>query len=208
MLYGIEGILNGKLFGNDEGGSGGDSGGGGGNIDSLIDRSITEVNTNRSTIGAYVFYDCRALTVVNIPNATEIMGNAFNMCAALETIVLPNVSNVSSSAFSTCSKLRLVDFHVTTTIGANAFTSDTKLSALILRGNEVSTLINTNALKGSSAYQNTMIAKGTGYIYVPSALVEDYKVASNWSTFAAQFRALEDYTVDGTISGELDESKI
>ena len=46
------------------------------------------------------------------------------------------------------------------------------------------------------------------YIYVPRALVEDYKVATNWSAYADQFRALEDYTVDGTISGDLDETKI
>jgi hypothetical protein len=31
---------------------------------------------------------------------------------------------------------------------------------------------------------------------------------TNWTTFSAQFRALEDYTVDGTTTGELDESKI
>lgn len=48
-----------------------------------------------------------------------------------------------------------------------------------------------------------------GYIYIPRALVGDiYKYAANWSVFAAQFRSLEDYTVDGTITGELDESKI
>jgi hypothetical protein len=54
----------------------------------------------------------------------------------------------------------------------------------------------------------TRIEKGTGYIYVPADLVDSYKAATNWSTFAAQFRALEDYTVDGTITGELDITKI
>ena len=34
------------------------------------------------------------------------------------------------------------------------------------------------------------------------------QAATNWSTYAAQFRALEDYTVDGTTTGELDETKI
>lgn len=40
------------------------------------------------------------------------------------------------------------------------------------------------------------------------ALVDSYKAATNWSTYATQFRALEDYTVDGTITGELDSTKI
>ena len=48
-------------------------------------------------------------------------------------------------------------------------------------------LVNKNAL------QNTMIANGTGYIYVPAELVETYKTTSNWETYADQIRAIEDY---------------
>jgi hypothetical protein len=53
-----------------------------------------------------------------------------------------------------------------------------------------------------------------GYFYVPRALLsdddakKDYRRATNWSNFATQFRALEDYTVDGTTTGELDPNKI
>lgn len=32
-----------------------------------------------------------------------------------------------------------------------------------------------------------------GFIYVPRKFVESYKVATNWSAFASQFRAIEDY---------------
>ena len=61
---------------------------------------------------------------------------------------------------------------------------------------------------------HSKIAAGNGYIYVPRALLsdddetKDYRRATNWSTYAAQFRALEDYTVDGTTTGELDKTKI
>ena len=55
---------------------------------------------------------------------------------------------------------------------------------------------------------NSAIESGTGYIYVPSALIDSYKTAKNWSSHAAQFRALEDYTVDGTVTGAIDETKI
>jgi hypothetical protein len=44
------------------------------------------------------------------------------------------------------------------------------------------------------------------YIYVPSNLVSNY--SNQWKDTGAQFRALEDYTVDGTITGELDPAKI
>ena len=60
----------------------------------------------------------------------------------------------------------------------------------------------------TSVFTKTPIESGTGYIYVPKALIEDYKVTTNWSVYASQFRALEDYTVDGTTTGELDETKI
>ena len=63
-------------------------------------------------------------------------------------------------------------------------------------------------LSNTNAFSSTPIASGTGYIYVPRALVDSYKAASKWSTYANQFRALEDYTVDGTTTGALDETKI
>ena len=53
-----------------------------------------------------------------------------------------------------------------------------------------------------------------GYFYVPRALLsdtdstKDYRQATNWSTYSTQFRALEDWTVDGTITGEMDWDKI
>ena len=76
------------------------------------------------------------------------------------------------------------------------------MTALILRTEAIPTLQDLNTI------QNTPINTGTGYIYVPSALVDSYKSATNWSTYATQFRALEDWTVDGTITGELDWDKI
>lgn len=43
------------------------------------------------------------------------------------------------------------------------------------------------------ALENTPIANGDGYIYVRKKLLEQYKAATNWSVYAAQIRAIEDY---------------
>ena len=51
----------------------------------------------------------------------------------------------------------------------------------------MATLANTNA------FTNTPIKSGAGYIYVPAALVDSYKAATNWSVYADQIRAIEDY---------------
>ena len=61
------------------------------------------------------------------------------------------------------------------------------LETLIIRTPTVAKLVNKNAL------QNTAIANGTGYIYVPADLVETYKTTTNWVTYADQIRAIEDY---------------
>lgn len=98
--------------------------------------------------------------------------------------------------------LKKVNVPNVTVIWNHCFYNSASLTALILSSSTICTLSNTQALTG------TPIKSGTGYIYVPRALVDSYKTATNWSTYAAQFRALEDYTVDGTTTGDLDETKI
>lgn len=129
----------------------------------------------------------------------------FYYCGAIKNIYgdLTSVGTIYMGCFYN-SNLEKFDYYCPnlTQIQSNAFGGCAKLIALTLKGNAVVSLANASAL------DSTPIKSGTGYIYVPKALIEDYKVATNWTTYANQFRALEDYTVDGTITGKLDESKI
>ena len=175
---------------------------GGGDIDSLIDRSITEISSSSATsIGDSAFQGCSKLTTVDFPVATSIGSSAFQGCSKLTTVDFPVATSIGSSAFYSCRNLTTADFPVATSIGSSAFRMCSKLKSLVLRGNNVCTL-------NKNVFVSTPISSGTGYIYVPSALIEQYKAATNWSAYSAQFRALEDYTVDGTITGELDPAKI
>ena len=45
------------------------------------------------------------------------------------------------------------------------------------------------------------------YIYIPRNQISLLEQSTYWSPYASQFRALEDYTVDGTITGEFDDAK-
>ena len=149
--------------------------------DSLVTRTITEYSNDRVTnVGPYAFYAIKQFTTAKFQNVTSVGNVAFGYCYGLTTADFPNATIINTYTFDHC----------------------LTLTKLILRKNTVCTLSNTNALT------NTPIASGTGYIYVPSALIDEYKAATNWVTYAAQFRALEDYTVDGTTTGELDESKV
>lgn len=181
-----------------------------------------------TTLNDYVFYSCNSLISANFPKVESIPSNCFTNCENLETINIPlcysigdnalayinklkevsfPVCNVGVSAFSNDYGLEKVDFNPTTTynympIGYSAFNYCNKLKILALRSENVW------FLPDSSCFQGTLIESGTGFIYVPKSQIEQYKVETNWTVYADQFRALEDYTVDGTITGELDLTKI
>ena len=156
-----------------------------------------------TSVGADAFYLCSKLSSVDLPSATSIGKIAFSDCKNLSFINIPSARSIANNAFYNCSALKVVDLPNAASIGAYVFNGCLALKTLILRKSDsICTLSNTNA------FNNTPIKSGTGYIYVPSALIETYKTASNWSTYAAQFRALEDYTVDGTVTGDLDPNKI
>lgn len=155
-----------------------------------------------TNIGTYAFNGCTALTTADFPLVTSTGGTIFGNCSSLTTANFPAITSVEAYTFYKCSNLTTVDFPLVTSINIQAFRGCSKLTTLILRSETMATL------GGTSVFTDTPIASGTGYIYVPSALVSSYQSATNWSTYSARFRALEDYTVDGTISGELDWDKI
>lgn len=88
-------------------------------------------------------------------------------------------TNIGSYAFYYCAYLAKADFALVTNIGGNAFYGCNKLKKLVLRNPAKGcSLSNKNALTA------TPISTGTGFIYVPDDLVDGYKVATNWSTYA------------------------
>ena len=168
--------------------------GGGGEVSEELDTltinptTITSYGTQSSgEIRDYAFYNCYSLTSIDIPNIVAVRTYSFQNCTSLTEVSLPNVVRMLGSTFRGCESLSRAELgSILDVSGAFSF-RDTALDTLILRGNGVSQLTSTNI------FQSTPIADGTGYIYVPSALLEQYKVATNWATYANQFRAIEDY---------------
>lgn len=130
---------------------------------------------------------------------TEVGSYAFYKIEnSLTKVVLPNVKTIGSSAFEYCRNLSYVDLGNVTKLEQNAFYQVTGLRHLIIRTNTVCDIFNTYTLNGSTMYK----------LYVPRALFEEYKAHSVWKSFSYYMRILEDYTVDGTTAGALDETKI
>ena len=138
-------------------------------LSKYLARTMTEYESDSATVVAqYAFYQQTALQTVET-NASTIEQYAFNGCTALTEVDLTNTSPV--------------------TIQANAFNGCTQLAHLIIRSTTASTLSATSALTG------TKIASGNGAIYVPADLVDTYKAATNWSTYASQIYPITAYPV-------------
>lgn len=169
------------------GGSGGGSGDGGSDAEKYFEGGYAEVI---------------------LPNATKIKPYAFYQDSVLTDISMPKVTSIGQNAFYGCAKLTSINLPLVTSIGQYAFYQCAELSCVILRAEAVYALSNANA------FNNTPFGSGRagGTLLVPRSLVESYKTATNWSVLWERgnnrFLALEDYTVDGTITGEIDWEKL
>lgn len=163
-----------------------------------------------------MFHSCANLQYVYVPSLTQGIGTAaFYNCTSLKELCIFNGIAFEKQMLYGCTSLEKVDGYNTNTIIDYAFYNCKSLYAVILRKTKKPTTCqSSNCFNGCVHFLGTVDATYNptglkdGYIYVPRALIEDYKVATNWVTFADQFRALEDYTVDGTTTGAMDWDKI
>lgn len=163
------------------------------NMDGILTRRATTIRNDRITyLGIEVFRNYESLAVVDFPSVTSTGVNVFYACYALHTVNLPSLISISSNMFAYSSLLKRLDFPSVESISGGAFSGCSRLVTLVLRkADTVCTLANVNA------FTNTPFAKGTGYIYVPDDLVEQYKAATNWSTFASQIKPISE--LEGTV---------
>lgn len=141
---------------------------------------------NVTTVGDRAFMSCTGCTSINLPALETTRTFIFNGMTSLEEVVLPSVTNMSHNCFVSCSKIKKVDFHKITYFGFSIFSGCTNFETLIVRTPSVAQMGSSNLLT------NTKIAGGTGYIYVPDNLVDSYKTATNWSTYASQIKGLSE----------------
>lgn len=158
-------------------------------VATLLGNTMTELNNSLVTsLRTRACQGATKLVTVNLPNVTSLGSYAFYQCSGLVTAKLPKLTSVSTQTWYSCTNLRHADCGQLGNIPAQTFNACSALTELILRKTgSICTLSNVNGVN------NSPIGKGTGYVYVPAALIESYKTATNWSTFADQFRAIEDY---------------
>lgn len=150
---------------------------------------------NCSKIGGYCFYSNSALKEVYFDNLTKILGNmnsacCFQYCRQLTTVHMPKLVQATSNAtFSGCSQLSKIELPSLQSLSKYFFQNCSLLNTFILSGNTVCSMV----AAATDTFANTPILQGTGYVYVPAALLDQYKTATNWAAIADQIRAIEDY---------------
>lgn len=148
------------------------------------------VNTNQSActltsltiadsvkeFGDYAFNGNFALTTLNLPNGLLRIGSNALTSIGVESITIPNsVTTIGDYLLASCINLLNVTIGSgVTSIGMEAFFRCSELR-------EVTVLAPTPPTLGRYAFDN--VTRITA-IYVPSASVEAYKTANEWSRFA------------------------
>jgi len=122
---------------------------------------------------------------VIIPNNVFYCSSeSFRGCTSLTAVTLPEYYSgyISSNAFQGCNKLKNITLPSGAgAIDAGAFSGCTSLQYIkILRENGIVSLWNTNALANTNNCP----------IYVPANLVNNYKSANNWKTYASRIQAI------------------
>ena len=118
----------------------------------------TTIPTSVTSIGEYAFSSCYSLASITIPTSVTSIGNsALYYCLSLARITIQtSVTSIGNSAFSYCSGMRYYDFSACTAIP---------------------TLSNKSAFSGIPSDCQMLI---------PSALYNNWKSATNWSTYASK----------------------
>ena len=162
--------------------------GGGYPEDDLIQNTLVNLSYDTITsVPEYAFFYSPNLETVSLPKASSIGAYAFTGSPKLREIYLPELLSLGTNCFQICTSLKKVDLPKVMSIPNYAFKGCSALDTLVIRKT------GTTLSMSSQSIVDTAIAKGNGYIYVPDDLVDTYKTATTWSTYADQIKPLSEY---------------
>ena len=139
-------------------------------INIYIPNSVTKIEYN-------AFSGCSALSEVSIGSGVTTIGDeAFKDCTSLISVVIPdNVTTIDENAFELCRGLESVEIG----IGIK------KINAAAFRYCYALENIKCKATTPPTIAEDTFLGLGINpVIYVPMAVVDDYKAATYWSDLA------------------------
>ena len=141
---------------------------------------------NTSNFSGKILYAPRAFAATGLPDQSGLGPTSIVYLPSATTCLLH--SQVYSAIYFDVAAKNVL---------SNNELSFPKIKTLVLRASDVCSLGSTKIL------ENSLIATGEGYIYVPDNLVNSYKTATNWSTYANQIKPLSELPPIETFIKEL-----
>ena len=135
-----------------------------------------------TVIESYDFRCCYALESVDLPACTVLNQQAFNQCYSLVSVNLPVCTTVGYYAFESTA-LEFIDLPACTELQTGAFRFSASLATIVLRSETLCTL----------SYDVFTSCTSLASVYVPDALVDEYKAATNWTAYADKIKPLSEY---------------
>lgn len=168
--------------------------------------TIPKLDISNVTDARYMFYNCGKLTTIPKLHTSKIIyvESMFNSCISLISIPQLNTDNVTSMRmmFNECNKLETIDithYNISSSDGAVQLCYNChSLKVMIIRS------FGSNYTLDSRSFNQCYHLLGTknstynpngdkdGYIYVPKNMINTLKNATNWSTYADQFKPIYD----------------
>ena len=156
-----------------------------------------------TSIGTYAFRYCYSLASITIPDGvTSIVEGTFNYCYSLASITIPDgVTSTGFAAFEHCYSLASITIpNSVTSIGSQTFHNCHSLASITIPNGVTS--IGNNAFNncyGVAFYDFSnhtsvpTLASANAFtnipadcqIRVPASLVDEWKAATNWTTYAS-----------------------
>lgn len=176
------------------------------NLETMVGHALSGTTETSSAV-----FSATLIQHINFPKLTSVCQEAFSGMASLKTATLQKLAVAPSQCFEWCTSLEWVDLGSVTSLGSHCFRSCEALKTIILRNADVVCTLPSNV--NFFCFATPFASGGTGgVVLVPSALVESYKADTNWSVLlgygACELLALEDYTTDGTTTGDIDWDKL
>src|SRR5574344_870177 len=139
------------------------------------------LDAKNTSIGAYAFYSCSALTSVTIPSSvTSISNYVFSNCSKLTSVTIPSsVTSIGLASFISCSALTSVTIPSSvTSIGNMAFANCYALSSMTFMQTTSNTITLPSAGSGEGmVYTNT--ARSMTIYYKGNTTVKNYSYSSD-----------------------------
>ena len=142
--------------------------------------SIT-IPTGVTSISEYAFYSCSSLASITIPDGvTSIGNNAFRSCFSLASITIPDgVTSIVVNTFNYCPSLA----SITIPTGVTSISEYAFINGYGMRYYDFSACTAIPALSNDNAFNNI---PSDCQMLIPSALYNNWKSATNWSTYASK----------------------